>query len=182
MAPARTVVVAGAGFSGVVVAAHLLRRGGGGPPRVVLVNRSGTMARGVAYGTNSPAHVLNVAAGRSGASPDDPDGFLRFARGRDPGVTAGNFVPRRLYGDYLAGGRPSIKSAASLTNPAAPLHPDPSCWCIISQSFVRILRASARSPSWYFVIARNARRAASEVSSFPPDSSPARASALSASG
>jgi uncharacterized NAD(P)/FAD-binding protein YdhS len=101
MAPPRTVVVAGAGFSGVVTAAQLLRRGAGGPLRVVLVNRSGTMARGVAYGTNSPAHVLNVPAGRMGASPDEPDGFLNFARAHDPRVTAADFVPRHLYGDYL---------------------------------------------------------------------------------
>jgi uncharacterized NAD(P)/FAD-binding protein YdhS len=59
------------------------------------------MSRGVAYGTNSPAHVLNVPAGRMGASPDDPEGFLRFARSRDASLAADSFVPRRLYGDYL---------------------------------------------------------------------------------
>jgi uncharacterized NAD(P)/FAD-binding protein YdhS len=101
MAPPRTVVIAGAGFSGVVTAAQLLRRAATGPLRIVLVNRSGTMARGVAYGTSSPAHVLNVPAGRMGASPDDPDGFLRFAQGHDPSLSADAFVPRRLYGDYL---------------------------------------------------------------------------------
>jgi uncharacterized NAD(P)/FAD-binding protein YdhS len=101
MAPGRTVVIAGAGFSGVVTAAQLLRRGAGLGLRVVLVNRSGTMARGVAYGTNSPAHVLNVPAGRMGASPDDPEGFLRFARESDPSIAADSFVPRSLYGDYL---------------------------------------------------------------------------------
>jgi uncharacterized NAD(P)/FAD-binding protein YdhS len=101
MAPPRTVVIAGAGFSGVVTAAQLLRRSPGLVLRVVLVNRSGAMARGVAYGTNSPAHVLNVPAGRMGACPDDPEGFLRFACERDASITAGSFVPRSLYGDYL---------------------------------------------------------------------------------
>jgi uncharacterized NAD(P)/FAD-binding protein YdhS len=97
----QTVVIAGAGFSGVVTAAHLLRRGAGGPLRVILVNRSGVMARGVAYGTNSPVHVLNVPAGRMGASADDPEGFLRFARQHDQTIAASDFVPRQLYGDYL---------------------------------------------------------------------------------
>ncbi len=64
----RTVVVIGAGFSGVMVAAHLLRARTARPLRVVMVNRSGVMARGVAYGTNSPAHLLNVAAGRMSAA------------------------------------------------------------------------------------------------------------------
>jgi uncharacterized NAD(P)/FAD-binding protein YdhS len=35
------------------------------------------------------------------ASPDDPDGFLKFARGIDPSISGADFVPRRLYGDYL---------------------------------------------------------------------------------
>jgi uncharacterized NAD(P)/FAD-binding protein YdhS len=97
----RTVVVIGAGFSGTLAAAHLLRQGIGAPLRVVLVNRSGPIARGVAYGTRSEAHVLNVPAGRMSAFPDDEGSFLRFARRHDPAVTGGSFVPRHLYGQYL---------------------------------------------------------------------------------
>jgi uncharacterized NAD(P)/FAD-binding protein YdhS len=98
---ARTVVVVGAGFSGVMVAAHLLRARTASPLRVVMVNRSGVMARGVAYGTNSPAHLLNVAAGRMSAFPSDPEHFLRFARQRDAATTPGTFVRRSVYGEYL---------------------------------------------------------------------------------
>src|SRR5436305_11789825 len=101
MPPPRTVVIIGAGFSGAVTAAHLLRRGIGRPLGVVTINRSGRLARGVAYGTNSPGHVLNVPAGRMSAFPDDEDSFLRFARRIDPDVAGGTFVPRRLYGEYL---------------------------------------------------------------------------------
>jgi uncharacterized NAD(P)/FAD-binding protein YdhS len=97
----RTVVVIGAGFSGTLAAAHLLRQGIGAPLRVVLINRSGPVARGVAYGTRSEAHVLNVPAGRMSAFPDDEDSFLRFARQHDPAITGGSFVPRHLYGQYL---------------------------------------------------------------------------------
>ena len=96
-----TVVVVGAGFSGVMVAAHLLRARASRPLRVVVVNRSGAMARGVAYGTNSPAHLLNVAAGRMSAFPADPEHFLRFVRERDPAATPGSFVCRSQYGEYL---------------------------------------------------------------------------------
>jgi uncharacterized NAD(P)/FAD-binding protein YdhS len=91
------IAVIGAGFSGVVTAAHLLRAG----CSVTLINRSGRMARGVAYGTNTPAHVLNVPAGRMSAFPDDEDSFLRFVRERDQSVTGGSFVSRSAYGEYL---------------------------------------------------------------------------------
>ena len=96
-----TVAIVGAGFSGVMTAVHLLRGTGLRPVRVLMVNRSGTMARGVAYGTNSPAHLLNVPAGRMSAFPDDPSHFVRFAQTRDPAVTPATFVRRSLYGEYL---------------------------------------------------------------------------------
>jgi uncharacterized NAD(P)/FAD-binding protein YdhS len=85
-----------------MVTAQLLRRLIETPCRVVLINRSGPMARGVAYGTRSSRHVLNVPAGRMSAFPDDEEHFLRFARTRIPDVTGGTFVPRSTYGDYLA--------------------------------------------------------------------------------
>lgn len=95
------VAIVGAGFSGAATAVQLLRR----PPpqgvRVVLVNESGRMARGLAYGTRSSEHILNVPAGNMSALADDPDDFLRYARGVDPGVAPGSFVPRSLYGAYL---------------------------------------------------------------------------------
>ena len=77
-----TIAVIGGGFSGVVTAVHLLRGGLGGPAQILLVNRSGRMARGVAYGTRTEAHVLNVAAGRMSALAEDEDSFLRFVRAR----------------------------------------------------------------------------------------------------
>jgi uncharacterized NAD(P)/FAD-binding protein YdhS len=97
----RTVLIIGAGFSGAITAANLLRRGAGSPLRIVLANRSGAIARGVAYGTRSERHVLNVPAGNMSAFADDPEHFLRYAARRDPEVRGGTFVPRRMYGDYL---------------------------------------------------------------------------------
>jgi uncharacterized NAD(P)/FAD-binding protein YdhS len=97
----RTVAIVGAGFGGTLVAVHLLREPGG-VGRVVLVERADRDIGGVAYSTPSSSHTLNVPAGRMSAFDDDPDGFLRFARAREPALTGGSFVPRRLYGEYLA--------------------------------------------------------------------------------
>lgn len=97
----RTVVIVGAGFSGAVTAVHLLRSSRGMPLRVVLVNRSGRMARGTAYGTASAEHVLNVPAGNMSALADEPDDFLRYCRWANPEITPASFVSRRLYGSYL---------------------------------------------------------------------------------
>lgn len=96
----KTIVIIGAGFCGTVTAAQLLRRTAE-PIEIVLLNRSGIMARGLAYGTRTDRHVLNVPAGRMGAFPDDEGGFLRFAQRIDPDICANSFVSRRLFGDYL---------------------------------------------------------------------------------
>jgi uncharacterized NAD(P)/FAD-binding protein YdhS len=96
-----TIVIAGAGFSGVASAIQLLRRATG-DLHVILINRSGPMGRGLAYGTASPDHLLNVPAGNMSVLADDPSHFLDYCRRLDPSVTAGTFVARRIYGDYLA--------------------------------------------------------------------------------
>ena len=96
-----TIAIIGAGFSGVATVVNLLRRGASPGLRVVLINRSGPLARGVAYGTNTPTHVLNVPVGRMGAFPDAEDHFLRFLQARSPSTTSGQFVARQLYGEYL---------------------------------------------------------------------------------
>ncbi|HEV2112320.1 MAG TPA: FAD/NAD(P)-binding protein [Gammaproteobacteria bacterium] len=97
----RTLAIVGAGFSGAATAIQLLRRHGQLPFQLALINRHPNLARGVAYGTQSPSHLLNVPAGRMGLFPDQEGDFLDFVRHYDSGVTAGSFVPRSLYGRYL---------------------------------------------------------------------------------
>ncbi|MCU7248696.1 FAD/NAD(P)-binding protein [Pseudomonas koreensis] len=98
----KTLVIIGAGFSGAVTAIQFLQVCEPGT-HVVLLNRSGEMARGLAYGTSSSRHLLNVPAGNMSALVDQPDHFLRFCEDRLPGTSAASFVPRKLYGEYLSG-------------------------------------------------------------------------------
>ena len=95
-------MVIGAGFSGTTVAINLLRAAPATVERVFLVERADRNVGGVAYQTPSASHTLNVPAGRMSAFEDDPDHFLRYVRLREPALTGGSFVPRRLYGEYLA--------------------------------------------------------------------------------
>jgi uncharacterized NAD(P)/FAD-binding protein YdhS len=95
-----SVVVIGSGFSGTLTAVQLLRHLPQGHS-VALVERSDTFGRGVAYGTTCSRHLLNVPAGKMSALPDSPDHFLEWVRAnRLPTATAGDFLPRKLYGDY----------------------------------------------------------------------------------
>ena len=103
----RNVVIVGAGLSGTMVAANLLRRSPSGT-RITLIERKPPFARGVAYGTLSPVHRLNVMAGKLSVWPDQPRHFVEWAarHEQDPGVDEPvletDFLPRYLFGRYLS--------------------------------------------------------------------------------
>ena len=71
---------------------------------ITLINGSGRFARGLAYGTQSADHLLNVPAARMSLDPGQPEHFVEWLRHRtaaEPPVQGHEFVSRRLYGDYL---------------------------------------------------------------------------------
>lgn len=101
---ARTIVIVGAGFSGTAVAVNLLRGRQierSQALRIVLLDRA-EFARGTAYADREYPYLLNVPAGRMSATACDPGEFLDFAQRRLPHATAEDFLPRTLYGQYLA--------------------------------------------------------------------------------
>jgi uncharacterized NAD(P)/FAD-binding protein YdhS len=97
----RTIVIVGGGFCGTVLAANLLRRPPPGPTRLVLIERSGALGRGVAYADREFPYLLNVPASRMSANSAAPNEFLEFVQRRIPGAGGEDFLPRALYGEYL---------------------------------------------------------------------------------
>jgi uncharacterized NAD(P)/FAD-binding protein YdhS len=96
-----TVAILGGGFTGAVLAIQLLRRGSAGL-RVVVVERQSPPGRGVAYSTPYNWHLLNVPAGKMSMFADDPGHFVRWARrSHDPMVREEDYLPRRVYGQYV---------------------------------------------------------------------------------
>ena len=93
--------IIGGGFTGASLASCLLRRASQ-PLSVAVIDQGPDRARGVAYCTQHTAHLLNVPAENMSARDDDPEHFLRWARQNfDSGAQPGDFLPRRLYGQYL---------------------------------------------------------------------------------
>jgi uncharacterized NAD(P)/FAD-binding protein YdhS len=91
------IAIVGGGFSGTLLAINLLRLGA----RVVLIEQDhAKLARGLAYATRQPEHLLNVRAANMSAFPDDSGHFLRWMGFADL-EAANRFVPRRAYGQYL---------------------------------------------------------------------------------
>lgn len=97
-----TVAIVGAGYSGTLAAVNLLRESRTQGLRVILIEQQSTFGRGLAYSCSDAALLLNVPAGNMSALADDAGDFLRYCQEIDPRCEPGSFVPRRIYGDYLA--------------------------------------------------------------------------------
>ena len=95
------VAVVGGGFSGVMTAVHLLRRC---PPAtsILLIERGRKLGRGLAFGTATSGHLLNVPAKNMSALADDPGHFLEWLqRQKNPEISPNAFVSRQWYGEYV---------------------------------------------------------------------------------
>ena len=101
----RHAIIVGGGASGVLLAYQLLQRS---TPdfRITLIEKRPEVGRGLAYHTGNPEHVLNVRVANMSALPDEPDHFWRWLTSRDgvppPCPDPFCFVPRGIYGDYIA--------------------------------------------------------------------------------
>jgi uncharacterized NAD(P)/FAD-binding protein YdhS len=95
-----TIAIVGGGVSGALTAYHLVRRSV--PARVVILDPHPQLGLGLAYSTPSRQHLLNVPAGKISALPDQPDHFLRWLQMHyDPKITAADFAPRAVFGQYI---------------------------------------------------------------------------------
>ena len=92
------VAIVGAGYSGTIAAVEIARSAPGAG--IVLIEKSGRFARGAAYGTTSPGHLLNVRARNMSALAGEPGHFAAWAAGEGHGPD--DYVPRRDYRRYLA--------------------------------------------------------------------------------
>ena len=102
-----TIAIIGAGFSGTMTAIRL-RRALPAATRILLIERSGVFARGIAYAQSSAPHLLNVRAANMSAFPEDPGHFEHWLETCPEDscsdvqrTAAGLFATRRLYGRYL---------------------------------------------------------------------------------
>ena len=97
----RRVAIIGGGAAGATLLSELVDRPAAQPLHLDWYTGGGTPSRGVAYGTRSERHLLNVRAASMGMYASRPGGFLEHIQRRDPTVSGTDFLPRCWYGDYL---------------------------------------------------------------------------------
>jgi uncharacterized NAD(P)/FAD-binding protein YdhS len=97
----KRITIIGGGASGTLLAANLIKHAGGEPLEINLIEKHRIIGRGVAYSTVEDIHLLNVPAAKMGAFPDDVEHFYKWLVASGHNYAPGNFVPRKLYGEYL---------------------------------------------------------------------------------
>lgn len=106
------IVIIGGGFSGVMTAVNLIRQASSSFG-LYLVEKTGNLAKGVAYSTQEAFHLLNVPGNNMGAFAEAPNHFMEWLiayealwRSQDKAfevlpIEPGRYYPRKLYGFYL---------------------------------------------------------------------------------
>lgn len=95
------VAIIGGGAAAATLVSELLERRTQRPLHLDWFTGGPGPGRGVAYGTPSQRHLLNVRAASMGMFVSKPGGFLEYAQALDPSVKGSDFLPRRMYGDFL---------------------------------------------------------------------------------
>lgn len=97
---ALNIAIIGGGASGLAVLLHLVEKATI-PLHISLIEKSGTIGKGTAFGTSSPAHPLNVVANQMGVFAERPDDFYKWLQSHGHHVEPQSYLPRMLYAEYL---------------------------------------------------------------------------------
>ncbi|MEO8020059.1 MAG: FAD/NAD(P)-binding protein [Pseudomonadota bacterium] len=104
--PAHAIAIVGAEFCGTTLAIHLLRQVASlasfANLSIFLVDPRPDLGAGVAYATRDYPYPLNVAARQMSIDSANAADFLQFVRGQGSRAEAGDYLPRQVYGDYVA--------------------------------------------------------------------------------
>lgn len=93
------IAIIGGGAAGAAVFGELLGRGRARTVHWVVDRPSPGL--GVAYATTDDRHLLNVRAAGMGLFAEQTDAFLRHATDRTREVKGTDFLPRRLFGEFI---------------------------------------------------------------------------------
>src|SRR5688572_468282 len=116
----RVIAIIGGGFCGVALTIRLLRQSAPGAERIVIIEPRAELGAGVAYATRDYPYPLNVAAGHMSLDGAAPKDFLDFVRSQGINATAGDYLPRQVYGEYLRGRLAEV--SRSIPEPLRPRH------------------------------------------------------------
>jgi uncharacterized NAD(P)/FAD-binding protein YdhS len=116
------VAVIGGGAAGAAAFGELLARFEGGTVHWIVGQHA--PGRGVAYGTSDNQHLLNVRAASMGVFQEHAEDFLQHASRQLGQVKGTDFLPRRLFGDFIQAQVGARIDAARRAGRSFRIHPE----------------------------------------------------------
>jgi uncharacterized NAD(P)/FAD-binding protein YdhS len=115
------IAIIGGGAAGAAVFGALLRHAG--HAGLHWITGPSATGRGVAYATTDEWHLLNVRAAGMGLYPDQDEEFVQYAAHHRADVRGTDFLPRRLFGDFIEQQLQDRIEAARRQNQRFAIHP-----------------------------------------------------------
>lgn len=116
------VAVIGGGAAGAAAFGELLARFGAGTIHWIVGQHA--PGRGVAYATSDDAHLLNVRASGMGVFQEHAEDFIQHASRQLGQVKGTDFLPRRLFGDFIQAQVGARIDAARRAGRSFRIHPE----------------------------------------------------------
>lgn len=116
------VAVIGGGAAGAAAFGELLARFDGGTVHWIVGQHA--PGRGVAYGTGEDQHLLNVRASAMGVFQEHAEDFIQHASRQLGQVKGTDFLPRRIFGDFIQAQVGARIDAARRVGRSFRIHPE----------------------------------------------------------
>ena len=97
----KNIAIVGAGAAGTILTLHLLNTRKVAL-NIFLIDDSSNVAKGIAYSPLKDNFLLNVPCSKMGVYPSQVDGFFNWLLYNGYTYKGLDFVPRKIYGDYLS--------------------------------------------------------------------------------
>jgi uncharacterized NAD(P)/FAD-binding protein YdhS len=95
-----TIAIVGGGISGTLTVLNCVKQSKI-PLKIIWFDAKNQFCKGLAYSTSNLHHLLNVRAGNMSIFADEPNHFTDWLTQNHPHYKASDFVPRKLFGEYV---------------------------------------------------------------------------------
>ena len=108
-----TIAIVGGGISGTLTVLNLIKQSES-LLKIIWFDAKNKFCKGFAYSTSEEQHLLNVRANNMSIFADEPTHFVNWLSKHHPQFNANDFVPRKLFGEYVQSTFDELKNTNSL--------------------------------------------------------------------
>lgn len=95
-----TIAIVGGGISGTLTVLNCIKQSKTSL-KIIWFDAKNQFCKGLAYSTSDEQHLLNVRASNMSIFTDEPTHFVNWLSQYHPTFNANDFVPRKLFGEYV---------------------------------------------------------------------------------